>query len=39
VHGELWNARTTTYVTRGEEIRVVGVEGMRLLVQRKEIET
>lgn len=39
VHGELWNARTTSYVTRGEEIRVVGVEGMKLLVQRKEIET
>ncbi|MFN0006561.1 MAG: NfeD family protein [Planctomycetota bacterium] len=39
VHGELWSARTTSYVTRGEEIRVVGVEGMRLLVQRKEIET
>lgn len=39
VHGELWNARTTSYVTRGEEIRVVRVEGMMLLVQRKEIET
>ena len=39
VHGEIWNARTTSYVTRGEEIRVVRVEGMLLLVQRKEIET
>jgi membrane-bound serine protease (ClpP class) len=39
VHGELWDARTTSYASRGEEVRVVGVEGMRLLVQRKEIET
>jgi len=39
VHGEIWTARTTSYASRGEEIRVVGVEGMMLLVQRKEIET
>ena len=39
VHGELWTARTTSNVARGEEIRVVGVEGMKLLVQRKERET
>jgi membrane-bound serine protease (ClpP class) len=39
VHGEIWNAETTSYASRGEEIRVVRVEGMKLLVQRKEIET
>jgi membrane-bound serine protease (ClpP class) len=39
VHGERWNARATSYVTRGEEVRVVRVEGLKLLVQRKEIET
>ena len=39
VHGEIWDARTTTYASRGEAIRVVGVEGLKLLVQRKEIET
>ncbi len=36
VHGEIWEARSAAPVARGEEVRVVGVEGMTLRVQRKE---
>lgn len=33
VHGELWNAVTSTPVAEGEMIRVRGVEGLTLLVE------
>jgi len=34
VHGETWEARSGSPVARGQEVRVTGVEGLRLLVER-----
>jgi membrane-bound serine protease (ClpP class) len=36
VHGELWNARSDGFVGRGDAVRVVGLEGLTLTVERKE---
>ena len=33
VHGELWNATSTHLVKRGEQVRVVRVDGLRLTVK------
>ena len=35
VHGELWNAKSTEPVREGEEVVVVGVEGLLLKIKRK----
>jgi membrane-bound serine protease (ClpP class) len=34
VHGELWDAEAVGEIASGEEIRVCGIEGMKLLVER-----
>ena len=34
VHGELWNASSARPVSRGEKVRVIQVEGLRLLVDK-----
>ncbi len=34
VHGETWEAHSGSPVARGQEVRVTGVEGLRLLVER-----
>jgi len=34
IHGEFWDARSEAPVTRGEEVRVTRVEGMRLMVDK-----
>jgi membrane-bound serine protease (ClpP class) len=39
VHGELWAARSDAPVARGEEVRVLGVDGLRLTVAKKEVAT
>jgi membrane-bound serine protease (ClpP class) len=36
VHGETWEARSVSPVASGAEIRVLAVEGTRLLVEQKE---
>ena len=33
VGGEIWNARSEVPVTRGETVRIAGVEGLTLLVE------
>lgn len=41
VHGELWVARSSLPIEKGEEVRVVKIEGLRLYVEplhRKEVE-
>ena len=39
VHGETWNARSVSPVARGDEVRIVDVEGMKLVVGKKEVRT
>ena len=34
VHGEIWDARAATHVGRGDEVRVTGVKGMLLIVEK-----
>jgi membrane-bound serine protease (ClpP class) len=34
VHGEYWNARADVHISRGERVRVVRVDGMRIIVTR-----
>ncbi|MBI2875657.1 MAG: nodulation protein NfeD [Candidatus Tectomicrobia bacterium] len=36
VQGELWEARSEDALREGEEVRIIGVEGLRLRVKRKE---
>ncbi len=38
VHGETWDARAITPVARGDQVSIVGVEGMKLVVRKKEVE-
>jgi membrane-bound serine protease (ClpP class) len=33
VHGEIWNARSTTSIGRGEKVKVVRVDGMTVVVE------
>lgn len=37
IHGELWNAHSKESIKKGEEVRVEKVEGLNLLVKRKEV--
>jgi membrane-bound serine protease (ClpP class) len=36
VHGEIWNARSSQNVTKGDSVRVTAAEGMMLSVEKKE---
>jgi membrane-bound serine protease (ClpP class) len=37
VHGETWDARSTSPVASGAEVRVLAVEGTRLVIEKKEL--
>jgi len=40
IHGELWNAKSHSphqIIKKGEEVKVVKIEGMRLIVKKKEV--
>ena len=37
VHGETWDARSTSPVVSGAEVRVLAVEGLRLVIEKKEL--
>jgi membrane-bound serine protease (ClpP class) len=37
VHGETWDARSTSPVVSGAEVRVLAVEGSRLVIEKKEL--
>jgi membrane-bound serine protease (ClpP class) len=37
VHGETWDARSASPVSSGEEVRVVAIEGVRLVIEKKEV--
>ncbi len=37
VHGETWDARSTTPIVSGAEVRVLAVEGTRLVIEKKEL--
>jgi membrane-bound serine protease (ClpP class) len=37
VHGETWDARSASPVAGGEEVRVVAIEGARLVIEKKEV--
>lgn len=36
VHGELWQARSKTPITKGEKIKVIGINGLILFVEKEE---
>jgi membrane-bound serine protease (ClpP class) len=36
VHGELWDARSDSPIARGADVRVVAVEGLKVVVEKKE---
>lgn len=38
VHGEIWNARSKESVHKGDDVTVVGVEGLTLIVKKTEID-
>ena len=38
VHGELWNATANTEIAAGSRVRVRGVEGLRVIVEKAETE-
>jgi membrane-bound serine protease (ClpP class) len=39
VHGTLWSARSASPIEVGEIVRVIGIEGMRLTVEKVTEET
>jgi membrane-bound serine protease (ClpP class) len=39
VHGTLWSARSASPIEVGETVRVIGIEGMRLTVEKVTEET
>lgn len=36
VHGEIWQAKSKDMIKKGEEVEIIGFDGMKLLVKRKE---
>jgi len=39
IHGEIWNARSSSPIKKNEKVRVVGVNGMMLTVEKVQERT
>ncbi len=39
VHGEIWNATTTGTVSKGQKLKITGVDGLTLSVDRSTTES